>query len=64
VGSIEKRLDAVEMGIMENAILEALVQMEIQEILRVLEASEAIEDSLYKKVVGIFAGAGYIKGDL
>jgi hypothetical protein len=64
VGSLQKRLDAVEMGLIEIAIVEALVQMEIQEMLRVLEASEAIEDSVYERVVSILVGAGYIEGDV
>jgi hypothetical protein len=64
VGSLEKRLDAVEMALIDNAIVEALVQMEIQEMLRVLEASDAIEDIAYERVVSILVEAGYIEGDL
>ena len=52
MGSIGKRLDAVE-GRMEHLIVVALVKAEIQEMLSVLEASEAIEPNLYDKVVRI-----------
>jgi hypothetical protein len=64
VGRLERRLDGVEMRLTENTIVEALVQIEIQEMLRVLGASESIEDSVYERVVSILVGAGYIEGDL
>ena len=63
MGSLEKRLDAVEAELIEKILLEALVQREIQQMLRVLRASEDIEDSVYEEVVGILAGAGYLEGD-
>ena len=59
MGSLEKRLDAVEAELIEKILLEALVQREIQQMLRVLRASEDIEDSLYEKVEDILVGAGY-----
>jgi hypothetical protein len=52
VGSIGKRLDAVE-GHVEQLIVRAMAEAEIQGMLTALEASEAIEPNLYDKVVRI-----------
>jgi L-rhamnose isomerase len=62
VGSLKRRLGAAEMMFLKVLILDALLRAEIQEMLKVLEASEAIEDSLYEKVVGILTRARYIEG--
>jgi len=65
MGSLEKRLDAVEMGLIRERITEALVgallKVEIQDMLTVLKSSEAIEPELYGKVVRIMAEGGYIE---
>ena len=63
MASLGKRLDAVEEGLIENMLLEVLVQREIRELLRALEASEDIDDGVYDEVVGILANAGYIEGE-
>jgi hypothetical protein len=62
MGSLDTRLVAVEMGLIEPLILEARLRAEIQEMLGVLRESEDIEPSLYEKVVGIMRAAGYIEG--
>ena len=61
MGSLEKRLQVMEMELVDNLIVEALVRAEIQEMLAVLETSEAIERPLYEMVVRIRTEAGYIE---
>jgi hypothetical protein len=63
MGSLDKRLLAVEMGLIENLIVGARIKAEIQEMVGVLRTSEDIEPSLYEKVVRIMKAAGYIEGD-
>jgi hypothetical protein len=63
MGGLEKRLDAVQMGLIKEliteALVEAMVKVEIQHMLRVLKP--ALEPGLYKKVVRIMAEGGYIE---
>ena len=58
MASLEKRLQAMEMELVDSLIVEALVRAEIQEMLAVLEASDDIEPPLYEKVARIVVGAG------
>jgi tRNA isopentenyl-2-thiomethyl-A-37 hydroxylase MiaE len=58
MGSLEKRLQAMEMELVDSLIVGALVRAEIQEMLAVLEASDDIEPPLYEKVARIVEGAG------
>jgi hypothetical protein len=61
MGSLQKRLQAMEMELVDSLIVEALVRAEIQEVLAVLEASDDIEPPLYEKVVRIISDARYIE---
>jgi hypothetical protein len=58
MGSLQKRLQAMEMELVDSLIVGALVRAEIQEMLAVLEASDDIEPPLYEKVARIVEGAG------
>jgi hypothetical protein len=64
MGSIEKRLGAVEMGFIKEhitaALVGALVKVEIEEMLTVLKPE--LEPELYGKAVRIMAEGGYIEG--
>ena len=53
---LESRLRAVE-RLTDGLIVEMMVEAEIQEMLHVLEASEAIEPPLYEKVERIITTA-------
>ena len=57
MASLERRLEAVEEAIMERLMVEMMVKAEIEEMLRVLEASKAIEPALYEKVERIITTA-------
>jgi hypothetical protein len=61
MGSLERRLEKLEEELIVDLIVGGLVKAEIQVMLRILEASEAIERGLYEKVVGIMTEAGYIE---
>jgi hypothetical protein len=62
MGSVDRRLGTAEMVLLKILIVEALVRAEIQDMLTVLDTSEAIESSLYEKVLRIVTRAGYIEG--
>jgi hypothetical protein len=51
MASLENRLGAVEEALLDTLMVEMMVELEIQEMLRVLEASEDIEAETYEKVV-------------
>jgi hypothetical protein len=53
LGSLEKRLGAIEEALLDSLMVEMMVEVEIQEMLRVLEASEDIEAETYDKVVRV-----------
>ena len=57
MGSLERRLGAVEEALMDRLMFELLVEREIEEMLNVLAASEAIEPALYTKVERIITTA-------
>jgi hypothetical protein len=57
MGRLESRLGAAEETLIDELILEVMVEAEIREMLRVLEASEAIERPLYEKVAHIITTA-------
>jgi hypothetical protein len=63
VGSLEKRLDAAQKELTEQlideAIVEVMVEVEIQHILRVLKAE--LEPDHFEKVVRIMVEGGYIE---
>ena len=57
MGSLERRLGAVEEKLMDRLMVEMMVEAEIQVMLQVLEVSEAIEPPLYEKAAGIITTA-------
>ena len=57
MGSLESRLGAVEEALVDSLMVEMMVEQEIDEMLRVLKASEAIEPALYAKVEHILTTA-------
>ncbi len=57
MGSLEPRLGAVETALMDRLMVEMMVEAEVEEMLRVLEASQAIEPALYAKVERIVTTA-------
>jgi hypothetical protein len=53
MGRLESRLGAVEEALLDSLMVEMMVAVEIQEMLAVLEASEAIGPETYEKVVDV-----------
>ena len=58
MGSLERRLGAVEETLVDRLMLEWMVRQEIEEMLRVLEASEDIEPETYQKVERVIQQRG------